>query len=104
MSNAPFHRQHRHDRLRTWTKCAQAISELRFQRDLGELSWPHPEPELKALKALVQQRVALIGKHDIDTLADLAALLIVEGMVAQHLRDLRLAALRQSPFSREYAP
>ena len=103
MSNDPFT-----DNIvvttRTLDEIAQAISELGFQRDLGEPSWPHPLKALKALKALVQQRIALIGKHDIDTLADLAALLIVEGMVAQHLRDLRLAALRQSPFGREYAP
>jgi hypothetical protein len=75
-----------------------AISELGFRRERGELSWPELEPEYKALKAMLRQRTALFHGHADDDVYTLAALLILDGMVAQHQCDLRLAARARPPF------
>jgi hypothetical protein len=75
---------------------AWAISELGFHRQLGELAWPVLEPETKALKDLIWKRVAFI-ENPVD-FCEFTALLILEGMVAQHLHDLRLALQSQPPF------
>lgn len=88
---------------------ASAISELDFRRELGELSWPELEPEHKALKAMLRQRVELLRNRpgirpweqsltETGDICDLAALLILDGMVAQHLHDLRVASQSQPPF------
>jgi hypothetical protein len=78
---------------------AWAISELGFHRQLGELAWPDLEPETKTLKDLIWKRVASIENLTAIDFCELTALLILEGMVAQHLHDLRLALQSQPPFA-----
>jgi hypothetical protein len=80
--------------ITTLDEIALAISELGFRRETGELSWPELEPEHTALKAILRQHVALL--HAGVDPCDLAALLILDGMVAQHLCDLRLASQSQT--------
>jgi hypothetical protein len=88
----------------TLDEIARAIGGLSFRRVIGELAWPHLEPEMKVLKTLLQQRVALIKNLSADQFYDLAAVFILDAMVAQHLHDLRLAAQFQPPFDRGKAP
>jgi hypothetical protein len=82
----------------TFDELARAIHELGFRREDGELVWPHLEPETKALTPLFRDRVALAGAQASDLVCELAALLILEAMVAMHLYDLKLAQRSQPPF------
>jgi hypothetical protein len=82
----------------TLDEIAQAINDHGFRREVGELKWPHLEPEYRTLKRLIQQRAEL-GRFSYEEMFDFAALLIFEGMVAQNLCDLRLAAQSQLPFA-----
>jgi hypothetical protein len=81
----------------TLDEIAWAISELGFRREVGEMTWPHLEPEYKTLRFLIRQRAEL-GRFSYEEMFDLAALLVLDGMVAQYLRDLKLAARQQPPF------
>ena len=76
---------------------AMAINVRGFRREPGECSWPYLKPEMKALADLIQQRA---GKGDTfpKTMIGFAALLVIDGMVAQNLCDLRLAAQSLPPF------
>ena len=76
---------------------AMAINERGFRREPSEASWPYLKPEMKALADLIQQRA---GKGDTSpkTMIGFAALLVIDGMVAQNLCDLRLAAQSLPPF------
>jgi hypothetical protein len=82
----------------TLDEIARAINELGFRREANELTWPHLEPEHKTLRRLIQQRAEL-GRFSYEDMFDFAALLILEGMIAQNLCDLRLAAQLQPPFT-----
>jgi hypothetical protein len=81
----------------TLDEIARAINDLGFRREVGELRWPHLEPEHKALKYLIRQRAEL-GRFSYEEMLDFTALLILEGMVAQNLCDLRFATQSQPPF------
>jgi hypothetical protein len=84
----------------TLDEIARAISELGFRREVNELSWPELEPEQRTLRNLFRQRAVLTGNRANDDLCDLAALLILDAMVAQQLHDLRLFQKSQRPFYR----
>jgi hypothetical protein len=79
----------------TLDEIARAIGELSFQREFDG-AWPELEPETKALVNLFHERVALMGRHVDNLVCELAALLMLEAMVAQHLHDSR----SQPPFGR----
>ena len=81
----------------TFDELARAVHELGFRRQDGELSWPHLEPEMKALTPLFRDRVTFAGEHASNLVCELAALLILEAMVAMHLP---LAHQSQPPFGR----
>ena len=82
----------------TFDEMAKAICDLGFHRGIGDLTWPHLEPEQKRLRDMFVWRAGLISSRTSTDLADLAALLILEAMVSQHLYDLRLAAQSLPPF------
>jgi hypothetical protein len=84
----------------TFDELAQAIHELGFRRQDDELSWPHLEPEMKALTPLFRERATLAGECASNLVCELAALLILEAMVAMHLYDLKLAQQSQPPFGK----
>jgi hypothetical protein len=75
-----------------------AINERGFRREPGECSWPYLKPEMNALVDLIQQR-AEKGDTSPETMIGFAALLVIDGMVAQNLCDLRLAAQSLPPFN-----
>jgi hypothetical protein len=77
---------------------AMAINERGFRREPGECSWPYLKPEMKALVDLIQQH-AKEGDTSPKTMIDFTAMLILDGMVAQNLCDLRLAARSLPPFN-----
>jgi hypothetical protein len=76
---------------------AMAINERGFRREAGEASWPHLEPEMKALMNLIWQRAEQRDDSP-EFIVGFAALLVIDGMVAQNLCDLRLAAQSLPPF------
>jgi hypothetical protein len=76
---------------------AMAINERGFRREPGEASWPHLEPEMKALMDLIRRR-AEQENATAEVIFGFAALLVIDGMVAQNLCDLRLAARSLPPF------
>jgi hypothetical protein len=83
---------------------AMAINERDFRRQPGECSfYPQHEPEMKALMSLIQQRVEQ-DNPSLEIIIGFAALLVIDGMVAQNLCDLRLTAQSLPPFGRERAP
>jgi|AmaraimetFIIA100_FD_contig_81_1623827_length_1119_multi_2_in_0_out_0_2 hypothetical protein len=75
---------------------ARAIDELGFKRAPGELRWPDLEPERKALKNLIQQYAELIlgGSLSREDVFELAALFVLDGMVAQYSHDCRSGAAK----------
>jgi len=83
----------------TLDEVARAISELSWEHEFYGAFVVSPEEELKVLSNLFRQRSALSGNHANDDLCNLAATLILGGMVAQNLCDLKLAAQSRSPFS-----
>jgi hypothetical protein len=85
----------------TFDELARAIHELGFRRQDGELSWPHLEPETKALAPLFRDRATFAGERASNLICELAALLILEAMVAMHMYDLKLACQDQPPFQRQ---
>jgi len=78
---------------------AMAINERDFRREPGECSWPYLKPEMKALVDLIRQHAE---KDDAspETMIGFAALLVIDGMVAQNLCDLRLAKQSLPPFNK----
>jgi hypothetical protein len=82
----------------TLDEIAIAISELGFRREVGELCWPELAPEQTVLSDLFRQRLMLIPGITTNEICNLAALLVLDAMVAQHLHDLRLAMRVQAPF------
>jgi hypothetical protein len=74
---------------------AMAINKRGFRREPSECSWPYLEPEMKALANMIRQRAE---KGDASLMIDFAALLVIDGMVAQNLCDLRLAKQSLPPF------
>jgi hypothetical protein len=84
----------------TLGEIARAICELGFRREIDELIWPNLEPETEALTNLFCERVALMGQRVDNLVCKLAAVLMLDAMVAQHMHDLRLASQSQSPFMR----
>ena len=76
---------------------AMAINERGFRREPGECSWPYLEPEMKALANLIQRR-AEKGDTFPKTMIGFAVMLVIDGMVAQNLCDLRLAKRSLPPF------
>jgi len=85
----------------TLDEIAEAISELNFRRQRGELAWPELDSEQTALTELFRRRVEGDDSVDSTFLCGLVAMLILEGMVAQHQHDLRLAAQSLPPFGKE---
>jgi hypothetical protein len=86
----------------TLSEIARAISEYKSQHWAGELCWPHLEPEWKVLNDLFRRRAEqAFGTRVNNDVCDLAAILILDGMVAQHRYDLRLFAQSLPPFRRE---
>jgi len=83
----------------TLDEIAMAINERGFRRGIGEAAWPHLEPETKALVDLIRQR-AEKGNWTPEIAISFAALLVIEGMVAQNLCDLRLAKQSLPPFNK----
>ena len=79
----------------TLNEIARAISELGFRRQPGELAWPHLEPEMKTLAELVRRCAERMTARGGDDFYTLAALLILDGMVAQHLHELRVRGALQ---------
>src|SRR5262249_54211485 len=71
---------------------ARAICDRGYRRQPGELSFPHLAPEWKTLTDLLRRRATSPPSLTTDEFYIFAAMLITEGMVAQHLHDLRLAA------------
>jgi hypothetical protein len=82
----------------TLDEIAMAINERGFRRAPGEDAAPYLKPEMGALVSLMRQRVG----HDdvsVEIMLGVAALLVIEAMVAQNLCDLRLAAQALPPFA-----
>jgi hypothetical protein len=78
---------------------AMAINERGFRREPSECSWPYLKPEMKALANMIRQR-AEKGDTSPEIMIGFAALLVIEGMVAQNLCDLRLATQALPPFGK----
>ena len=76
---------------------AMAINERDFRREPGECSWPYLKPEMKALVDLILRRAEKDSASP-ETMIGFAALLVIDGMVAQNLCDLRLAKRSLPPF------
>ena len=76
---------------------AMAINERGFRREPSECSWPYLQPEMKALVDLILRRAEKDSASP-ETMIGFAALLVIDGMVAQNLCDLRLAKCSLPPF------
>ena len=76
---------------------AMAINERGFRREPSECSWPYIQPEMKALVDLILRRAEKDSASP-ETMIGFAALLVIDGMVAQNLCDLRLAKRSLPPF------
>jgi hypothetical protein len=79
---------------KTLNEIAKVICEL-----TSELRLPELEPETTALMNLFHERAALVGRHVDNLVCELAAALMIDAMVAQHMHDLRLAIQSQPPFN-----
>jgi hypothetical protein len=81
----------------TLDEIAKAICELGFRRNVGEQCWPELKPEHDTLIDLLRQHFARLKDNDHP---GMAALLILDAMIAMHMHDLRLASAFQPPFGR----
>jgi hypothetical protein len=77
---------------------AKAICELGFRRNVGEQCWPELKPEHDTLIDLLRQHFGRLKDNDHP---GMAALLILDAMIAMHMHDLWLASTFQPPFKGE---